>query len=773
MKKAAKMLFIYAIVLTTVAAVYSTLVNFLLVLFDFASLLTSSANRGGLFDLILKLIIMIALLLLMLFFIPKLLALFGSTIMSGRTGGSFVKRPFTSMLEIGGEASRLMGRSAKNGLGQIAPVGGLKKLAKDLVSADSQQLSKAAAFSRYALGNKSASRFLGKAAVARLTQEYLTTGKLPTANDGQTQDEKAKENTGQAPKKSKKSPVKGILAENPKAAAGLGDVKEEEPSIIDHESEEVTPVSLAENIADEFQNNHPEMVNADDKAGNKIVKNIKNILSTAVSKPADLAGKMDDKVEALNSKLAGLPGISHAIDKYQERFGKDRVNESMSPAIHEANVNGEQARAAKIASGVNDPEVAPQVALQKAAERKRENTAASQLQAGLPQGSYPKDVIKLREDLYQQTEGEEVTREEAIIRASETIARGNVVDGITLPEKLLERNEALTEDQLRQSVMNSRMRYISEMNDNNPNKQDFLNNIKDQNGEPVGDKIREVQGENIIPLIATDNDGNPIAITDTDGNLVVHDMDKLPSEESGQEDSAISMMKSVMEANDDITDNTTDNTPGIAQESSPKENVSNPHAQPEVDSSDNVQPSVMASDFHPDVENNTQDEPELMPVDRNHTYSEEKKENAHEYDTQSTPQPGGSENAAQGMMSSVVENSGYRTPENDSSAPTYNESPAPEPKTVINYNVVDSQSTDSSINANEVNSQFSGIDSVTSDNDEAFERAEESHRRDEYERQKEKALDEEATMEGNSGEAVRREQDQYGRRKRMFGRNNE
>lgn len=702
MRKVIKITFAYAMILSIVAAIFTILNNVLYTCFVIAN---KGITVSSLMATLGKTVCAGAVLAIIIFFIGLIYSLAGmGTTALGGGGKGLLKMMHYKHIGKGTTdlAGRMMDRAGSSVSSAAKSLGwnNMKKLATDATRADSSDLLKGAAAASL-FGAKGLSKGLRKAAGAKYMQEAIFGTDLedskPNTGEAEKPEDKEEE-TLEASQNKEATPTKKRFMDRFRRKKKK-DQDEESPVVTprtknDKDEEETTTVQPANAHEDEDENINPDAAvikryNENHKPQNDAEQS-EGIETTAEPELDVFAtffnvynlGKADgltaegipfrdlyDDNGILKEEYEGK-GYPESLREAAEMHG---VNYSEVQRIF-ANVDKEKGEKIVSEDSEEAPETDENVAKNSAKERQKKGADTAANQPGQPVGSTPKDVNKQREKraqdqarVWTMADGSEARDViESVVRTGELFARGEDMFGATIPSAaLIPDQERIEDDDMTELALNSISQYAEGLNDTNINKEhtqeeiealrekrkEFLDGIKDQHGNPVGDQIAEVVGEGtfeeseLYPVLMPNAEGGFNAVTDDDGNVIFRNANeqnpqdlKAPSTKTNEE-AAKDMVGGAISENDE--QKKTDETSSSSTETKTEDQKSQDQGKNE----DQTQQQFDASDFTAGNRKNAEPEAEVI-----HRNASAEQKNTKSMDIGSQPEPG--ENVQDGPVSS-------------------------------------------------------------------------------------------------------------------------
>lgn len=594
MKNMVKFIFGFAIVGAVIAQLYTILTSLTLVFFKVAE---SLPYRGYKSELIMKLLFLAVLLVIaaaMMIAGGKALGLSSGS--SGLVG--FFKEPGRIMGKGFDRGASLSKKGISRGLEPVKGVfgkngTGMRGLARgigeDLFSSDPATMMKnARMMNRLGVKNR-VPRAFGRAAgayeLAKMIDENARGKKLDEGNDGTVdkENEESKENQKEKDKEKhalnpfrikgdtrtsdeRKADKKAEKAEKKEAR------REKRKALFDRFKDRKDRKNTPTDVADEAEGleENAQVASGEPDSGGTAMQN-ENYL---------IVQNRHQQVKMRNGEYVSADEAYDSDNELREEFADSRLPPMLMVAKDEINGSKNKARPAFTGDSEKDetmiftpdeevPEVDDRVADKSAKRRAKRAAKSASVHPGMPEGSYPKDVKKQREDIAAQARedakidwekllatGEGGTQ--VLTESSEMLMNGNSVYGITVPEEMIVDDdfvEAMRETNhpflreyeergVRGIAESLYQEYVDGMRDTTPAKEDsqqvlqqkreerdrMLDSLVDQHGNHVGDQVRAVvdadEGLNKLPVMLPggDDGAQPVVATDSNGNVVFHDV---------------------------------------------------------------------------------------------------------------------------------------------------------------------------------------------------------------------------------------------------------
>lgn len=594
MKNMVKFIFGFAIVGAVVAQIYAILTSITLVFFKVAESMPFREYKAELFMKLLFLAVLLAIAAALMIMGGKVLGLSSGS--SGLIG--FFKEPGKIMSRGLGRGASLSKRGISRGLEPIKGVFGkngtgmrglAKGLGEDLFSSDPATMMKnARMMNRLGVKNR-VPRAFGRAAgayeLAKMIDENARGKKLDEGNDGtvdkenkeskENQKEKDKEKHALNPfritgdtrtRDERKADEKAEKAEKKEAR------REKRKALFDRFKDRKDRKNTPTDVADEAEGleANAQAASGEPDAGGTAMQN-ENYL---------IVQNRHQQVKMRNGEYVSADEAYDSDNELREEFADSGLPPMLMVAKDEINGSKNKARPAFTGDSEKDetmiftpdeevPEVDDRVADKSAKRRAKRAAKSASVHPGMPEGSYPKDVKKQREDIAAQARedakidwekllatGEGGTQ--VLTESSEMLMNGNSVYGITVPEEMIVDDdfvEAMRETNhpflreyeergVRGIAESLYQEYVDGMRDTTPAKEDsqqvlqqkreerdrMLDSLVDQHGNHVGDQVRAVvdadEGLNKLPVMLPggDDGAQPVVTTDNNGNVVFHDV---------------------------------------------------------------------------------------------------------------------------------------------------------------------------------------------------------------------------------------------------------
>lgn len=669
MKKAAFIVFLYALILAVIAAVYTIMNTVLYMCFTLANMFSLGSVLAATTGKAICVSAMAALFFVFLGLLYAMLGIGGAafTGMAAKSVIGQMAKPWKSIPHVAKGTGQIMGRTTgfiwgsaakgTKGLRDTFGIDGMKKMASDITKADSSDLIKGAYLSRV-IGANNTAKYLGKAAGVKHAQEVIFGGRNEEedaqANTGEKEreeDEKevipsSKEQKGSSRKFSKPSTwrkkrrsqeeeLDDVEVFAPRTKTNEDTDKEEIP-----EETEIKPHTDDE-IKQKYNDNHKEQHEAEQEEGiedtSEPTLQINNVFNNSFTVgDGSAVGPTGLPIREYYDENGNLKEEFRSTTDLPEKFKDAQLGVNHSQ--HErtlANVDAQKGERIVTENPEGTPETDKEVADQSARERSEKANKASLYAPGVPEGTSPKDANEVREQMalnrqmWILEDGSTAQDSlDAVVRTGELLARGEEVYGTTLPSSALINEENRMEENLNDMTYSAYQQYVDGLDESNINKatsqeelqelqkkrDNFLADITDQNGNHVGDQIREVVGEEGFeesmqyPVLIANADGGFTAVTDENGNVIFQDAtEKTPRiEDLTDEQAASNMVGGAISTNDETN---------ATQQ--PEEEVKE---QPDKEES---APQHKASDFTAGNSGSAEREPERETVSRVSTKQQE------------------------------------------------------------------------------------------------------------------------------------------------------
>ena len=661
MKKAAFVIFLYALILAVIAAVYTIMNSILYMCFTLANMFSLGSVLAATTG---KLICVSSMAGLFFVFLGLLYAMLGigGAAFTGLAAKSVLRKmvnPMNSIPQVFKGTGQIMGKTTgflwgsaakgTRGLRDTFGIDGMKKMASDIAKADSSDLLKGAYLSRV-IGANNTAKYLGKAAGVKHAQEVIF--------GGRNEEEDAQANTGEKEREEDEAvPSSKPEKEEPSTRRKKGrkkrrrkeeefdDAEEFSPrtkSEKEDESEEIPEETEVqphndEEIKKKYNDNHKEQHEAEQEEGiedtSEPTFQINNVFNNSFTiGDGSAVGPTGLPLREYYDENGNLKEEFRSTTDLPENFKDAQLGVNYS--LHDrkpANVDTEKGEKIVTENPEGTPETNKNVADQSAKERSEKASQASQYAPGVPEGTSPKDANEVREQMAlnrQMWVLEDGTMAQdsldAVVRTGELLARGEEVYGTTLPSSALISEENRMEENLNDMTYSAYQQYVDGLDDSNINKatsqeelqelqkkrDNFLADITDQNGNHVGDQIREVVGEEGFeesmqyPVLIANADGGFTAVSDENGNVIFQNAnEQAPNiKDITDEQAAADMVGGAISTKDE-----TNATP------QPEEEVKEEPAKEEP------APQHKASDFTAGNAGNTEEEPERETISRGST----------------------------------------------------------------------------------------------------------------------------------------------------------
>ena len=688
MKKVVKITFAYAMILAIVAAIFTILNNVLYTCFVMAN---KGITHSSLTATLGKLVCAGAVLAITIFFIGLIYSLagMGTTALGG--GGKGLLKMMNPKHISGGTADlagRMTDRAGRSVSSAAKSLGwnNMKKLATDATRADSSDLLKGSAAASL-FGAKGLSKGLRKAAGAKYMQEAIFGTNLedskPNTGEAEKPEEKEEETSGVSQNKEATPTKKRFMdrfrrrkkqdqdEEAPVVTPRTkSDRDEEETATVQptsaHEDENINPDAA---VIKRYNENHKPQHDAEQAEGIEttaepdldVFATFFNVYNLGKADGLTAEGipfrDLYDDNGILKEEYEGK-GYPESLREAAEMHG---VNYSEVQRIF-ANVDKEKGETLVSEDSEEAPETDENVAKNSAKERQKKGADTAANQPGQPVGSTPKDVNKQREKraqdqarVWTMADGSEARDViESVVRTGERFAIGEDMFGATIPSAaLIPDHERIEDDDMTELALNSISQYADGLNDTNINKEhtqeevealrekrkEFLDGIKDQHGNSVGDQIAEVVGEGtfeeseLYPVLMPNAEGGFNAVTDDDGNVIFRNANEqnpqnltAPSTKTNEE-AAKDMVGGAISENDE--QQKTDET------SSTETKTEDQKDQDQGKNEDQTQQQFDASDFTAGKRKAAEPEAEVI-----HRNARAEQKNTKSMDIGSQPEPG-------------------------------------------------------------------------------------------------------------------------------------